>query len=300
MEKLYRPSGKVPGTSVLIVLAAAAAGGALAPLYAAASLYVPLIYVNIVPLVALYGWLTGKAAGLAARATVTLNPRAAGLLALPGALAGFALSWAAWMGLLHMFGHGHVRFPGAGAILGYLSSPGGWASLLAEPGAFLDSVREVYETGLWTIGSRSSCGSELKGFHLLAVWTAELAIYLAFAAGAAANAARTPYSPEAGAFLRAERQLPLGVATPEEPGQTLQVYGAMSIGNLEHLFSAPKTAPGDLGFYVTLHSHRGSPWGTADVVCKVMVGKKKEIRPIVNGAILAAPEMELIRARLSQ
>ncbi|MDR1035361.1 MAG: hypothetical protein LBT40_01920 [Deltaproteobacteria bacterium] len=296
MDKFYKPSGKVPGSSALIVVAAAAAGSVLAPLYAACSLYVPVIYANMV-LVCLYGWLTGKGAGLAVRASATLNPRAAGLLALPGALAGFALSWAAWMGLFLKFGH--ADFPGAGEIAAYLSRPGGWAALLAEPWRFLDSLKEIYETGLWTVSFRNSSGSELKGGHLLVVWILELAIYLAFAAGASAKAARVPYSQEAGAFLREERRLPRAVALPEEPGYYVQVLGAICSGDLAYISTAPQTEPGAFGFYVTLHSHENSPWGTADVTRIAMRGKKKETMVLAADVILPVSAMETLRERLS-
>ncbi|MDR1079427.1 MAG: hypothetical protein LBQ79_00310 [Deltaproteobacteria bacterium] len=295
MANFYKPSGNVPGSSPLIILAALVAGAVLAPLYAAVSLYVPYIYANIV-LVFFYGGAVGLAGGAVAKGTLTLNPPVAGLFSVIGGLAGFAVSWTVWLALVINFNG--AAFPGFREVLDFLCAPGEWGLLLTEPGVMVDIAKHINGTGLWSIGKSSR--STVSGLPLLGVWIGEVAIFVVAAATVAAASARSPYSAEARAFLRSEGQLPRGAVGPEDPSQLSMVTAGLAQGDLGYLCS-PETGlaeKGDTGFFVNFRSHAGSPWGTASVVWNLKKGKKTETAKVVDNVIVTSQTMQAIRQRL--
>ncbi|MDR1035362.1 MAG: hypothetical protein LBT40_01925 [Deltaproteobacteria bacterium] len=295
MERFYAPSGEVHGSSFLIVAAALAAGAVLAPLYAAASLYVPLIYLNVI-LIVLYGAAVGTAGGIVARKTLTLNPLLAGVFAVVGGWAGFYASWAVWIALVAHFGG--AAFPGFKETLGYLTAFGDWGPLLGEPRMLVELARLVNEEGLWSIGRASSHSGSVHGLALLGVWIVEFLIYTISAAVVAANEARTPYSEEAGEFLKRQKQLNRGVAFPDDPLQRGSVAAGLENGDLTYMATGDMVEPGETGYYVTFRSHPNSRWGTAEISLTVKKGKKSETKNVVKNVMVTTQVMQTLTERL--
>ncbi|MDR1314214.1 MAG: hypothetical protein LBQ12_11105 [Deltaproteobacteria bacterium] len=214
------PSRSVSWFSVLVAAAAAEVSAALAPVYAAAVLYSSDLYAGAPWLnpafAALYGAATGLAAGAAAKATLTFNPASARLLAMLGGWAGFALSWAAWLGFLVDLGTG---FPGL-ARLGSYVSDGGWALLLTEPAGMTALALDVSAIGVWSLGQSSP--EPVNGLPLVCAWLAEFAAFTFFCRFFAARGAVAPRSIGAGGAQSCDARLPLGEATSgrgRAPGQ---------------------------------------------------------------------------------
>ncbi|MDR1314213.1 MAG: hypothetical protein LBQ12_11100 [Deltaproteobacteria bacterium] len=294
MSSFYTPPGRVSGLSVLILPAAAAASVVLAPLYAAASLFVPFIYANIA-LIVFYGAAAGLAGGLAARATVTLNPPLAGFLALLGGLVGFALSWVAWLSMLFSLG---TKFPGFPELWGLVVDTEGWKAALSNPEALIESAKIVNSEGIWSIG-RSASSSAVHGLPLLGVWIVEFLIFVVCCYLCSAKEAKAPYSFEAKAFLRREPKLPNGVAAPLDLDQLSQVTSGLASGDVSYFSSAPVVNNGESGFFATLRSHGGSPWGTCDVNYVHQKGKKMETVKVAEGIVLQLSTIAALRGRLS-
>ncbi|MDR1035363.1 MAG: hypothetical protein LBT40_01930 [Deltaproteobacteria bacterium] len=293
MSRFYMPPGNVTGRSLLIALAAAAVSSAAAPLYAALTLYVHWISVSAV-LLFCYGMLTGLAAGAATRATRTLSPAAAAALALAGGWAGFAVSWAAWAGLVSQ--SGGAAFPGIREVAVYLASPSRWGALLADPGRILDVAGELGRHGLWKLS-----GSEepLRGIPYCGLWIGEFLIFSLCAAGDAFSSARAPYSFEARAFLREEVPLPSGAALPVDPDLRREAAEAIRAGDLGYLAAAPPAGPGEPGLFVTFRSHALSPWGTASVEQSDRKGWRRRSRELARDVLLSDRTMDILRRRLS-
>ncbi|MDR1040327.1 MAG: hypothetical protein LBR80_09220 [Deltaproteobacteria bacterium] len=291
---LYKPSGAASPASILILPAAAVLSLVLAPLYAACSLYVPFIYLNIIFAV-LFGAAAGVAGGAAAKATSTQSPLLAGLLAAVGGWVGFVLSWSVWISLFLAFEG--PSFPGFSDVMDFMTQPNVWFLPLEYPNEHLQFLKQLNEEGIWTIGRKSS--STVSGYLYLAVWIGEFLLFTIMAATTSASAARRPYSNEARSFLKGEPSPRLGVAFPEEPGVLPQVERSMSDGNLGYLTSAPTVEGGGPGYFVTIFSHPQSPWGTVTVTKTEQKGKKLEKKVLVANAVLQGGEIGLLRARLT-
>ncbi|MDR1035364.1 MAG: hypothetical protein LBT40_01935 [Deltaproteobacteria bacterium] len=293
MFDFYRPNGKRSWFSLLIALAAAAAAAILAPAYAACSLYTPLIYANVL-LVACYGALTGLAAGWAARITRTLSPNLAGFLSVLGGLAGFLLSWGAWVSLVRAFGGGES--PGMARAASFLSIPQNWNWIFERPVEFFELARRINGEGVWRLGFLSGT---VKGIPLLAAWAVELLIFVYFCARISAKATWAPYSFEARAYLQKEPRLRRGVMAPADDGQLARVINGLALGDLTYLSISPTVAPGEPGFYVSLSSHERSPWGTVEVTSVERRGDRNVSSNIARGAIMTEQRMKALRARLA-
>ncbi|MDR1164370.1 MAG: hypothetical protein LBO66_00590 [Deltaproteobacteria bacterium] len=293
MHEFYRPSGHKTAAALAIIPAAAVASAILAPFYAALSLYIPLIYANTF-LVAGYGALVGFVAGKTAKATITLSPPLAGLLALLGGWIGFALSWACWLELFYEHGNGFAN-TSAEEVARFVLDPRLWIGILFDPEEFKYFVEPIYERGLWTIGKSNSV---IRGLPLAGVWVVEFGIFSLSAGIAASTQAGYPYSAEAGAFLKVEPELPRGAALPAEKSALDDVVRDILLAKLDYLATAPQVERGEPGFYVTLRSHDGSPWGTADVTIVSKKGKKTEKRSLARYALLPNNAMTAIRQRL--
>ncbi|MDR1079425.1 MAG: hypothetical protein LBQ79_00300 [Deltaproteobacteria bacterium] len=293
MLGFYCPNGRRSWFSISIPLAAAAASGLLAPAYAAASLYMPNVFANL-PLLACYGALTGLAAGAAARFTRTLNPQLAGFLAVLGGLAGFLLSWSAWVSLVDRFGG--ADFPGADRVADFLSIPQFWIWIFERPLEFFERARAINGSGTWGLWFLSG---PVKGIPLLLVWVAECLIFFWLAAEIAARAAWAPYSFEAEAYLRGEPRLRRGVAAPADVMQLARVMTGLASGDLTYLHVSPVAGQGEPGFYVKFSSHERSPWGTADVTFCERKGGRSTSSRVTRGAIVQNEAMRSLKARLA-
>ncbi|MDR1079426.1 MAG: hypothetical protein LBQ79_00305 [Deltaproteobacteria bacterium] len=292
MGAFYTSPGNVTGRSVFIALCSAGAASALAPLYAACTLYAHWITASAALLLC-YGTATGLAAGAAARATRTLSPGAASALALLGGWTGFALSWAVWAGLVAEFGG--AGFPGFREISAFLASPRRWAALMSDPPALFGIAGELYGRGLWKLSGSSLT---INGIPCLVLWAGEFLVFSLCVARWAIRSARVPYSFEAGAYLREEAPLPRGAALPGDPALLGRVTGAMRAGDLGYLAVASPAAPGEPGLHVAFRSHPLSPWGTASVSLVGRGGRLGRSRELVRNVLLSGRAMDIVRCRM--
>ncbi|MDR2611621.1 MAG: hypothetical protein LBG06_01835 [Deltaproteobacteria bacterium] len=294
MAQFYKPSGRVSPGAPLVLVAAAAVSCALAPLYAAGTLYIPLVYLNVACLL-FYAIVVGKAAGAAGRLTRTLNPPVTALLAVLGSWAGFCLSWSAWLGLIFFFQD--VSFPGFGRLMEYLKTPEAWSYLALHPEDLYGFAKEVNGEGVWGLGRGHA--TPVKGTLLLLVWVAEFGIYSVVTAVKGAAAVAEPYSEEARGFLPELKVAGRGFAAPEDPQQRSALLGALASGDLGYFNQAPPAEGGGPGLFLTFHTSDASSWGTVKVEEVTVAGKKQNRKEVVKNLVVPLSYIHSLKARLS-
>lgn len=226
MSLYYQPSNKMPLSGALLFLVGGAAAAAvLALVYIYAIWYIPFIYINVV-LCGGFGLLLGVAL---ARAGKLRSPRGVGRLAVVVALVAVYLEWAVYLTMLFgtetpvaAAGEPSVTskiFSSAGlSIAGTSFSPSLFATILAEPAHMWNAMRQINETGTWSLKSATP-----SGLLLWAIWLLEAAIIVGGAYLMAAAQAQEPFSEATDAWAD-EETLPHPVGYIERAADARQAF----------------------------------------------------------------------------
>ncbi|MGI4884569.1 MAG: hypothetical protein ACRYFR_06380 [Janthinobacterium lividum] len=208
MSLYYQPSNKMPlGGAVLFLLGGAAAAAVLALVYVYAIWYIPFIYVNFVLCLG-FGLLLGAGLAGLARAGKLRSPRGVGGLAAAVGLVAVYLEWGAYLTLF--FGT-EAPAPGAPSTAAHLFStsglhvastsfsPGLFATILSHPAGMWNAMRQINETGTWSLR-----GATPSGLLLWAIWLVEALVIVGGAYLLAATQAHEPFSEATNAWAAEE------------------------------------------------------------------------------------------------
>ncbi|TPG67515.1 hypothetical protein [Hymenobacter nivis] len=200
MSLYYQPSNKMPlGGAGLFLLGGAAAAAVLALVYIYAIWYIPFIYINVI-LCGGFGLLLGVVLARLARAGKLRSPLGVGALAALVALVAVYLEWGVYLTMLfnQPEAPAAVAEPGvaakivssAGLSVGSTSfNPSLFARIVADPAGMWSAMRQINETGTWSLKS-----STPTGLLLWAIWLVEAAIIVGGAYLVAAAQAHEPFS----------------------------------------------------------------------------------------------------------
>ena len=173
----YQPSGRTPLTGALLLLVGA--GAAAVPLgivYVLAVRYIPIIYLNLLAVVAFgFGY-----AVLVARLARLGKLRAPLTATALGFVAGGVATWLQWVFFAAFIISRGDEVPLVPAYLGFLTNP-------AALGAFM---RAAAEHGTWSMKD----GAPVKGVVLVIIWVAESLVIVVPAAMFARGQAEKPFS----------------------------------------------------------------------------------------------------------
>lgn len=204
MSLYYQPSHKMPlGGTLLFLGGGLVAAAALALLYTYANWYSPVVQLSGLFCV-LFGLLLSMAlAWLAKRGRLRSPLGVAGLALLMG-LAAVYLEWGAYLTLL--FGS-HAGVPGENADPSTSFSPGLFADFLAHPGRMGEALRQINQTGTWSMhmGPHSDAGTDStpSGWVLGLFWGLEALLIMA-GAGLSGLSAKEPFSEATGEWAAFE------------------------------------------------------------------------------------------------
>lgn len=170
----YRHSGRIDPKGLLSFgLVTVLVGPLFALIYAAATVYIPLIYVNLLLTIG-FGAVVGGAVGLAMKAGHVRNTAVAAVVTMGAAFVAYYIHWVFWFGV-HAF-RADGSFTDAFALL--------------IPPFLLEGIALVNEEGTWGIGSS---GSAVSGAFLTVVWIAEAILFFGGAVVGAMAAAPSAY-----------------------------------------------------------------------------------------------------------
>ncbi|OGX87521.1 hypothetical protein [Hymenobacter coccineus] len=255
MSLYHQPSNKMPLSGALLFLVGGAAAAAvLALVYIYAIWYIPFIYINVV-LCGGFGLLLGVALARLARAGKLRSPRGVGALAAVVALGAVYLEWGVYLTML--FG---TETPTAAADSDVASkvvssaglsvastsfSPSLFATILAEPAHMWNAMRQINETGTWSLKSATP-----SGLLLWAIWLIEAAIIVGGAYLVAVAQAGEPFS-EATDTWADEETLPHPVGYIAQAAEARQAFETGQF----HLLT-PHVAENELDQFACVRLHR--------------------------------------------
>lgn len=226
MSLYYQPSNKLPlGGVLLLVLGSVVAAAALAFVYIYAMWYIPFIYVNFFLCLG-FGLALGWVLAALVRAGKLRSP--GGVTALAG-LVGLAAVYVEWAVYLTLLFNSETTGTGRDADTTTSFSAGFLVSALTHPGQMLAAMRQINETGTWSLK-----GSTPSGIFLALIWLLEALIIVGGAVLLARAQAGEPFSETADEWAAEEEMAhPVGyvhdaaaVRTALETGQfhTLTPY----------------------------------------------------------------------------
>ncbi|MDJ0364348.1 hypothetical protein QMK33_04235 [Hymenobacter sp. H14-R3] len=186
MSPYYQPSNKMPPTGILTLLAGGVAVALmLALVYIYAVWYIPFVYINFILCLG-FGLLLGAALAMLARLGKLRSPGAVGGLALAVGLVAVYLEWAVYLTLLL---NSETTGTGKAADTSTSFSPSIFTAVLTHPAAMWTTMRQVNETGTWSLKS-----STPSGLFLGAIWVMEALMILGGAYLMARAQATEPFS----------------------------------------------------------------------------------------------------------
>ena len=186
MSLYYQPSNKMPlPGSVLLLLGGALAAAALAFVYVYAIWYIPFIYINFLLCLG-FGLVLGAALMQLARLGRLRSPWGVGGLALLVGLVAVYVEWAVYLTLLL---NTEADGPGPAADTHTSFSASLFRSLLVQPGRMVEVLREINETGTWSLKSLTP-----SGIFLALIWLAEAVTIVGGACWLARSQAEQPFS----------------------------------------------------------------------------------------------------------
>ena len=273
----YEPSGKIHPAGLLgLPLFVAMGSSVLAYFYVLGAWYGP---VPPRPLLTVaWGLATGFWAGLGIYCFNVRSPKLAVVLALIGALTGYALSWAFWtekaLSLSEVAFYvsktsasHHMRQ--AGDYFGKITD------IIMDPSRIIAAAKAAYDQGLWEI-FRS--GRNFAGLSLTLIWLGEAGLYFGLAACKSLAAAKRPFSETGGYWLK-RQNLPAVAGLPE--GSEV-VIDRIKNGDANYLNIAPREKKGLKSSHLTLTLF--SPKNQDDQaflsVTHMKIGRKGRLEPV--------------------
>ena len=231
----YEPSGRFhPAALIGLPLLTAISSSVLAWFYVWAAWHCPVVVLRAF-LPAVWGFLTGLIAALGVYWFNVRNPKAAVVLALSGALAGYAMSWVFWTDLalsvpeIAFYVRKMTSFHETQLTGEYFERI---TDIILDPGRIIAAAKITYGQGLWEV-FRS--GRNFTGPLLAAVWLGEAAIYFIFMAYKSRIQAALPFSETSLCWL-VKQPLP-GVAWLPEGSEA--VIDRVKNGDVNDLKVAP-------------------------------------------------------------
>ena len=182
----YQPSNKTPlGGLLLLLLGGTAVAAALALVYIYAIWYIPFIYLNVLVCLA-FGFALGTALAYLVKAGKLRNPRVVAGLALLVGAAAIYLEWCVYLTLLF---NAETTGTGANADTSTSFSASTFGTALTNPGLLWEAVRQLNETGSWSLK-----GTTPSGIFLWIIWLLEAGIIVGLTYLLAPAQARHPFS----------------------------------------------------------------------------------------------------------
>ena len=196
MSPYYQASNKMPlGGVVLLLLGGTVAALALAFVYIYAIWYIPFVYINFLLCIG-FGLMLGYGLARLVRAGKLRSPSGVGLLAGAVGLVAVYLEWGVYLTLL--FGT-EADGPGPNADTTTSFSPSVFAALLAQPSQMWEAIRQLNQTGSWSLK-----GATPSGIFLAAIWLLEALILIGGVYLVARAQAEEPFSEAANTWADEE------------------------------------------------------------------------------------------------
>lgn len=199
MNKYYTPSGQFsPIAFVYFVLVALVVLPLLGGIYAYATWYIPIIYINFIVTIA-FGWIAGY---VVARVVIQLgkvrNSILAGVFALLAGLIAYYFQWIVWADLAinttETIGSKRASIAVSNVQMQEL------LHLLLNPSDLFELIAQINDEGTW--GLR---GTVVSGILLSVVWLIEFVVILFFTLVEALNQAKKPFSEIANQWFKAQK-----------------------------------------------------------------------------------------------
>lgn len=247
MSPYYQPSNKMPLAGILALLAGGVVAAlVLALVYIYAVWYIPFIYINFILCLG-FGLLLGAALAALARLGKLRSPGAVGGLALLVGLVAVYLEWGVFLTLIF-----NSKTTGAGqdADTSTSFSASLFADIITHPAAMWAAVRQVNETGTWSLKSATPSGLLLGG-----IWVIEAALILGGAYLVARAQATEPFS-EISHEWATEEALPHPIGYAQN-AETTRL--ALESGQFQHLTLHTSEVAEDPFARLSLHSAPNDP-----------------------------------------
>lgn len=228
MSAYYQPSHKMPAAGGLLLLAGGVAAAAvLAVVYIYAVWYIPFMYANLIVCLG-FGLLLGAALAWLARVGKLRSPWGVGQLAILVGLVAVYLEWGVFLTLLY---NSQTTGAGADADTSTSFSFSLFADIITSPVGMWNTIRQVNDTGTWSLGHSSTNTQMVSGVLLWLVWAGEVAVIMGGAYWLAHLKASEPYS-EASDEWAATETLPCPLSYVEDAPGT---RAALENGRFEQL-----------------------------------------------------------------
>ena len=243
----YQPSRKMPlGGVFTFLLGGVVVAAVLALVYIYAVWYIPFVYINFILCIG-FGVVLGAVLAQLVRMGKLRHPAAVGGLALLVGLAAVYLQWAIYLTLLL---NSETTGTGSSADTTTSFSISMFVGLLTHPGFMAEAMKQLNETGSWSLK-----GSTPSGVFLALIWVLEAVIILGATYFIAQAQASEPFS-EVSQEWADEETLPQTVAYAADPAATRT---ALETGRFEHLAPYASQAGEDRFARVKLHTAPNDP-----------------------------------------
>ncbi|EGD34663.1 hypothetical protein [Capnocytophaga sp. oral taxon 338] len=201
MSNYYKPSGKFsPLAFLYFVLACVIVFPILSAIYAYATWYIPLIYINVLITIGFGFGICFIVSYLIINLGKVRSYGLAILLAILSGLVAYYLQWVVWSDLAingtESYGNKQIGIVVSNVQFEQL------LYLLSHPSALLDLIKLINENGTWGIK-----GNTISGGFLTAIWVAEFAIIMFFSV-LSAKRARLPFDEQIQEWFK-EENLPI-------------------------------------------------------------------------------------------
>ncbi len=183
----YKPSGKFsPLSLVYFIILSATLLPLLALLYSYCIWYIPFVYINLFITIGFGMGIGLIIASLTIKKGKVRNPTLALLLGVTGGLVALYFNWAIWANLVINSGetYGSSRIGITVSNVKFLQV----FSLITQPAALLEFIKEIGEYGTWGIR-----GTTIRGTFLYIIWFIEALIVIGVSAALTWQKARTPF-----------------------------------------------------------------------------------------------------------
>ncbi|GAB3635297.1 hypothetical protein GCM10027422_08870 [Hymenobacter arcticus] len=247
MSPYYQPSNKMPPAGILALLAGGVAAAlVLALVYIYAVWYIPFVYINFILCLG-FGLLLGAALALLVRLGKLRSPGAVGGLAL---LVGFVAVYLEWSVYLTLLLNSETTGTGKEADTSTSFSASLFADVITHPAAMWSAMRQVNETGTWSLK-----GSTPSGLFLGVIWVIEAVMILGGVYLMARAQATEPFSETSNEWADEETlPHPIGYAQDIETTRT-----ALESGQFHHLTPHTSAVAEDPFARLSLHSAPNDP-----------------------------------------
>ncbi|ATA73240.1 MULTISPECIES: hypothetical protein [Capnocytophaga] len=202
MTKYYQPSGKYsPVAFVYFLLVSLFVLPLLGGIYAYATWYIPLVYINVL-ITIMFGFaIAGVIANLVIKLGKVRNYALGVIFTLLGALVAYYAQWIVWADLAlnttDTIGNNRIGVAISNVNFGELFH------LLLNPSDLFSLIAEINSVGTWGVK-----GSTVNGIFLSIVWVAEIIVIFYAAFLGTKNQAKRPFSEVADKWFK-EEKLPL-------------------------------------------------------------------------------------------